>query len=266
MARITGPSPVPPDGAHQGTTAVGIITAGTILVSAVIAGYVAVAVTEPATAQAHVVLVGLSAFSVIVSVVSYVSGVMFGLTTLNLPAGPQRARELRRTAIAFYLEAFSAALFALVVIVGSLLAGNGLSNPRSREPSTEVPTYYKLMDEARYAHAHALLLLEDEQTRVAAITAWAAVGKATDALLAARVGIVPTTTAMTSQWLDHMVGQDPAMENLALRYRYNVDQLHDVCFYKGNCDSETPTRIRDVAHYISEVQRLVEGDRAEKGR
>ena len=261
MARITGPPPVSTGGPHQGTTAVGIITAGTILVSAVIAGYVAVAVTESATSRVQDGLVWLSALSVIVSVVSYVTGVMFGLTTLNLPAGPQRARELRRTAIAFYLQAFSAALFALFVIVGSLLAGNGLSNLRSREPPTQVPTYYDLMDDARYAHAHALLLVEDEQTRLAAIAAWTAVGKATDALLAARVGVVPTTTAMTSQWLDHVVGQDPARESLALRYRDNVYQLHDRCFYKGNCDAETPTRIRDVAHYISEVQRLVEGAR-----
>lgn len=45
MARITGPPPMPTDDPHQGTTAVGNITAETILVRAVIAGYVAVAVT-----------------------------------------------------------------------------------------------------------------------------------------------------------------------------------------------------------------------------
>ena len=172
---------------------------------------------------------------------------------------------MRRTTIAFYLQAFSAALFALFVIVGSLLTGNSQPNVSAREPSNEVPPYYDLMDDARYAHAHALLLLDDGQIRGAAIMAWTAVGKATDALLASRVGIVPATTAMTSQWLNHLVGQDPAMESLDLRYRDHVNQLHDTCFYKGDCDAETPARIRDVAYYIAEVQHLVEGDTMQKG-
>ena len=182
---------------------------------------------------------------------------MFGLTTLNRPVGPRQARELWRTATAFYFQAFSAGLFALFVIVGSLFAGNGQLNTRILEPSAQTAMYYYLMNEARSAEGRALLLLEGGQTREAAILAWFAVGKATDAFLTARTGVVPTTTAMTPQWLDHVVSQDATLESLSQRYRDNVNQLLDACFYNGACGPETATLIRETEVYIKDVERLV---------
>ena len=110
--------------------------------------------------------------------------------------------------------------------------------------------------DARDVHTQALERLEHRDIRDAAETAWCATKRATDALILARTGEEPPTTAITSNELDALSRRDPDVKTLVGRYYSRISQLHGACFYNGICNSETERRIRETADYIRDAERL----------
>ena len=94
--------------------------------------------------------------------------------------------------------------------------------------------------------------------RNAAEKAWDATKRATDALILARTGEEPATTAITSQGLHRLVSRDRRLESLVGRYYTRIGFLHGECFYNGMCEpaEEVERRIRETADYIRDAQEL----------
>lgn len=114
--------------------------------------------------------------------------------------------------------------------------------------------------DARLLYADAMEQLEQGKTRNAAEKAWGATKRATDALILARTGELPGTTALTSDGLDALARQDPTVRILVGRYYSRISQLHGQCFYNGRCESEdTIRRIRETIDYLRDAQRLAGG-------
>lgn len=82
--------------------------------------------------------------------------------------------------------------------------------------------------------------------------------RATDALILARTGELPPTTALTSRGLLELAGEFPEVEGLVGRYYTRIGHLHGSCFYNGMCDpvEETQRRIRETIDYIRDAERL----------
>ena len=117
----------------------------------------------------------------------------------------------------------------------------------------------KLFDDAKFMHRSALERLDVLDVRDAADKAWCATKRATDALILARTGEEPGTTAMTSDGLDALADEDDRVQSLVGRYYSRISQLHGQCFYDGRCDSpDTLRRIRETAEYIADAERLAE--------
>ena len=136
----------------------------------------------------------------------------------------------------------------------------------------------ELFDDARAVHASALRQLTLRDTlqcgssatvpapdrvwgdvlrRDAAEKAWCATKRATDALVLARTGEEPVTTAQTSDALDTLAGREGGRFNFLVgRYYSRISQLHGRCFYDGVCNSETERRIRETALYIQDAESL----------
>jgi hypothetical protein len=110
--------------------------------------------------------------------------------------------------------------------------------------------------DAHQVHAQALDRLEHGDKRDAADKAWCATKRATDALILARTGEEPATTAITSNGLDDLARRDASVKTLVGRYYSRISQLHGACFYNGICNSETERRIRETADYIQDAERL----------
>ena len=114
-----------------------------------------------------------------------------------------------------------------------------------------------IFDDARAQHRSALERLEAGDIRDAAEKAWCATKWATDALILARTGEEPGTTAITSDGLDALAREDGRVKPLVGRYYSRISQLHGQCFYNGRCASpDTERRIRETADYISDAERL----------
>ena len=108
-------------------------------------------------------------------------------------------------------------------------------------------------------HRSAIERLDALDVRDAADMAWCATKRATDALILARTGEEPATTAMTSDGLDALADGDDRVKSLVGRYYSRISQLHGQCFYDGRCDSpHTVRRIRETAEYITDAGRLAE--------
>lgn len=105
-------------------------------------------------------------------------------------------------------------------------------------------------------HAQAIERLSHGDVRDAAEKAWCATKRATDALILARTGEEPPTTALTSNGLDALARTDETVRSLVGRYYSRISQLHGACFYNGICNSETERRIRETGDYIDDAQRL----------
>ena len=112
----------------------------------------------------------------------------------------------------------------------------------------------EIFDDARSQHQAALERLAAGDIRDAAEKAWCATKRATDALILARTGKEPGTIAMTSDGLDTLAGQDGRVKMLVGRYYIRISQLHEQCFYVGNCNSHTERRIRETADYIRDAE------------
>lgn len=113
-----------------------------------------------------------------------------------------------------------------------------------------------LFADARAMHAQAMVCLADGDIRDAAEKAWCATKRATDALILARTGDAPVTTAATSDGLDDLCRREPGAKSLQGRYYSRIHQLHGACFYDGRCNPDTARRIRETARYISDAAAL----------
>ena len=117
----------------------------------------------------------------------------------------------------------------------------------------------ELFEDARFMHRSAIERLDALDVRDAADKAWCATKRATDALILARTGEEPGTTAMTSDGLDTLADEDDRIRSLVGRYYSRISQLRGECFYDGRCDSpHTLRRIRETAEYIADAESLVE--------
>ena len=119
-----------------------------------------------------------------------------------------------------------------------------------------VQDYAAIFADARDVHAQALERLEHGDIRDAAEKAWCATKRATDALILARTGEEPETTAMTTEGLLALAMRSDIFENLVGRYFTRISYLHGTCFYNGMCGPDTERRIRETVDYIGDAQRL----------
>ena len=115
----------------------------------------------------------------------------------------------------------------------------------------------EIFDDARAMHLSALERLENGDTRDAAERAWCATKRATDALILARTGEEPRSTARTTNQLDGLAARESNLKPLVGRYYSRISQLHGACFYDGICNDQTERRIRETSDYIEDAERLV---------
>ena len=122
---------------------------------------------------------------------------------------------------------------------------------------TTALTVVELFTDARGVHRQALERLEAGDIRDAAEKAWCATKRATDALILARTGEMPATTAITTASLDDLVREDEVVKTLVGRYYSRIHQLHVQCFYNGFCRPVvTERRIRETSIYIDDAEQL----------
>ena len=114
----------------------------------------------------------------------------------------------------------------------------------------------EIFDDAKLMHREALERLAVGDIRDAAEKAWCATKRATDALILARTGEEPLTTARTTNELDSLANRDSNVKPLVGRYYSRIGQLHGACFYDGMCNDQTERRIRETAIYIEDAERL----------
>ena len=113
-----------------------------------------------------------------------------------------------------------------------------------------------IFQDAHEVHASALQKLAEGDIRDAAEKAWCATKRATDALILARTGEEPPTTAMTTEGLLGLARGSADFETLVGRYFTRISYLHGTCFYNGMCGPDTERRIRETANYIQDAENL----------
>ena len=92
--------------------------------------------------------------------------------------------------------------------------------------------------------------------RDAAEKAWCATKRATDALILARTGEEPVTTARATSELDLLSHRDANVTPLVGRYYSRIHQLHGSCFCDGAYNVQTERRIQETSIYIQDAERL----------
>ena len=113
-----------------------------------------------------------------------------------------------------------------------------------------------LFSDARSLYGDALEMLEQGKIRNAAEKAWGATKRATDALVLAKTGEEPPTTALTTEGLLALARAADDIENLVGRYFTRISYLHGSCFYDGICGPDTERRIRQTLDYTQDAERL----------
>ena len=244
---------------HQ-TTSVGLITAGSILAVGISAAYIAIVVGLHGSVQYKPgpLIIFLAATSAIASVAAYVFAVVFGLAVLNRDTETRKAQELKRATISLFLQAFSAAIFALVVIIGTLYIENGEESEATRAYYDQANTHEEIFADSRNLQNEAIDQLEEGNIREAAEISWGAAKRATDALILARTGSEPITVSQTSDKLEALSMQDPRVISLIGPYYSRLSQLHYACFYDGACKPGDKKRIRETTDYIRDAESLSE--------
>ena len=117
----------------------------------------------------------------------------------------------------------------------------------------------ELFADARQLHNQAVYQLEHGDVRDAAEKAWGATKRATDAVILARTGEEPSTTAATTNYLDSLARLTPDARRFQGRYYSRIHNLHGLCFYAGFCNDQTERRIRETAAYIDDAEALAAG-------
>lgn len=113
-----------------------------------------------------------------------------------------------------------------------------------------------LFSDARQVQSQAIERLEAGDIRDAAEKAWCATKRATDAVILARTGEEPPTTAATTDLLDGLCHAMPQAQALQGRYYSRIYNLHGMCFYSGYCNSQTERRIRETVAFIDDAESL----------
>ena len=119
----------------------------------------------------------------------------------------------------------------------------------------------ELLADARAVHSQAIERFEAGDVRDAAEKAWCATRRATDAVILARTGEEPFTTAATTNNLDALARREPDTRQLQGRYYSRIHNLHGQCFYGGFCNDQTERRIRETSVYIDDAEALADGGR-----
>ena len=117
----------------------------------------------------------------------------------------------------------------------------------------------EIFADTRDVQAQAIELLQRGDIRDAAEKAWCATKRATDALILARTGEEPPTTALTTEGLLELASHAPTAESLVGRYFTRISYLHGSCFYNKMCGPQTERRIRETAEYIDDAESLAIG-------
>ena len=117
----------------------------------------------------------------------------------------------------------------------------------------------EIFADAHDVQAQAIELLQHGDIRDAAEKAWCATKRATDALILARTGEEPPTTALTTESLLELASRAPTAESLVGRYFTRISYLHGSCFYNKMCGPHTERRIRETAEYIDDAEALATG-------
>jgi hypothetical protein len=102
-------------------------------------------------------------------------------------------------------------------------------------------------------------MLERDRIRNAAEKAWGATRRATDALILARSGELPPTTAVTSRGIRALARESDTFELLSGEYFTRITLLHGYCFYNnGMCEpgEETEQLIRETLGFILKAENL----------
>ena len=112
--------------------------------------------------------------------------------------------------------------------------------------------------DARELHEAALGLLDAGDIRDAAEQAWCATWRATDALILARTGELPSSEPDTDFAIRSLSVSDRALWRLTARYAMYAELLHGDCFQVGLCEplDDTEHLIRQTADYIADAERL----------
>ena len=117
----------------------------------------------------------------------------------------------------------------------------------------------ELFADARSLHVSALERLDAGDIRDAAEKAWCATKRATDALILARTGNVPSTTSQTSGGIRALGQQGDALASLRVRFGNVAHYLHSDCFYDDHCEPEdfVADLIRSTFDYVRDAENLV---------
>ena len=113
-----------------------------------------------------------------------------------------------------------------------------------------------LFADVRVLYDDALEMLAQGKLRNAVEMAWGATKRATDALVLARAGEEPATTALTTEGLLALARASGDIENLLGRYFTRISYLHGSCFYDGMCGPDTERRIRQDLDYMEDPEGL----------
>ena len=102
-------------------------------------------------------------------------------------------------------------------------------------------------------------MLAQDRIPNAADKSWSAVLRATDALILARTGDEPRTTAQTSGGIRALGRENEALASLRSRYSDYAHYLHAECFHDGQCEPADyiTALIRDADGYIRDAEGAV---------
>ena len=113
-----------------------------------------------------------------------------------------------------------------------------------------------IFDEAQDPQQSAVGCLDQGDTRDAAEKAWGATKRATGALILARTGELPETTAGTTKMLMDLARTFAGLETLAGRCFTRISYPHGSCFYEGLCGPDTDRRIIQTFDCIQDARAL----------
>ena len=134
------------------------------------------------------------------------------------------------------------------------LSGNGIGEIRSGSQLTQWRSV--IFQDAHEVHASALQKLAEGDVRDAAEKAWCATKRATDALILARAGEEPQTTAMPTEGLLALARQSADFETLAGRYSPVSATCTEPAFTMGCVGRTLSAGYGKTADYIRDAEDL----------
>ena len=254
MADVNGSPPDQNGGSNYITIAIGLITAGAILASVVVAAHAALVLQKMNNFQTGFGQMGVLA--AVASVAAYVGTVFYGLAALIRPTASLRSRDVWRATNAFFGQASTAGILAFAVMVGPVFAGTCLNQVPETTQAVQEVTVRELLDDARLLHARAIESLERGHVREAAAIAWLSTVRATDAVLATSTEYTPAGVQSRASSLNNLAQDNSKVENLAKLYQERSQRLQESCSFGGLCGPEIEDMVRETEQYISDAARI----------